>query len=237
MRRSWAIAGLLALLGGAFAWVLTNRPTRLQVGAEYAVVGLLRGEPASGSARAVVELLGQVASPAARGGLRAALSPTSADERHFGFGFTEPGFAVAPAGGPAVAHPASLPPLARQLLAATPNGYLLARTERPAELAAVGRRRGWFGGETVAVAARARAVTVAVGEGGFPRQVIALFLFEYESGEAAVAALATLGPGRTGSEASFTIPPGAAETARKQSVVTLRYEVAAALVEQAATRR
>ena len=80
MRRSWAIAGLLALLGGALAWALTNRPTRLQVGAEHAVVGLLRGEPAGGSARAVVELLGQVASPAARGGLRAALSPTSADE-------------------------------------------------------------------------------------------------------------------------------------------------------------
>ena len=238
-RRSWAIAAALALLGGLVALLLRPGPTRLGVGAEHAVVGLLRTDAAqaAGSSRAVRSLLAQVAPLPTRNGLRAALLRADAGELHLGFGFAEPAFAVAPAGGPTPATPAVLPAAARALLDATPGGYLVVRTERPADLVATGRRRAWFGGEVAGIATRARAVTVAVGEGGFPRQVIAVFYFEYESGEAATAALRVLTAGKPGGEAAFIVPEGAMDAARRRAVVILRYEVAAPLVEQAAAGR
>ena len=102
---------------------------------------------------------------------------------------------------------------------------------------ATGRRRAWFGGDVATIATRARAVTVAVGEGGFPRQVIAIFYFEYESGEAAAAALRALTARQPGGQAAFIVPEGATDAARQRAVVTLRYEVAVMLVEQAAAGR
>lgn len=239
MRRSWVIAGLLVVVGGLVATLGRTRPVRLNVGAEHAVVGLLRTEAAkaAGSSAAVRSLLAQVAAPAARTGLRAALAREETAELHLGFGFTEPAFAVAPAEGPTPGTPAVLPAAARALLAATPGGYLVVRTERPADLVATGRRRAWFGGEVAGIATRARAVTIAVGEAGFPRQVIAIFYFEYESGAAAGAALRALTVAKPGGEAAFIVPEGAKEAAAKQAVVTLRYEVAALLVEQAAAGR
>ena len=238
-RRSWAIAAGLALLVGLAAWLLRPGATRLGVGSEHALFGLLRTEAAqaAGSSRAVRSLLAQVAPTTARGGLRAGLAREEVAELHFGFGFAEPAFAVVPGDAPRPASPAVLPAAARALLDATPGGYLVARTERPADLVATGRRRAWFGGEVAGIATRARAVTVAVGEGGFPRQVVAVFYFEYESGEAAAAALRSLTTAKPGGEAAFIIPDGATDAARRHAVVTLRYEVAALLVEQAAAGR
>jgi hypothetical protein len=238
-RRSWAIAAALALLVGLGAWLLRPGATRLRVGAEHAVVGLLRTEEAkaAGSSRAVRSLLAQVAPMTARGGLRAGLAREEVAELHFGFSFAEPAFAVVPGDAPRPASPAVLPAAARALLDATPGGYLVVRTERPADLVATGRRRAWFGTEVAGIATRARAVTVAVGEGGFPRQVVAVFYFDYESGEAAAAALGALTAGPPGGQAAFTVPDGAMDAARRHAVVTLRYEVAALLVEQAAAGR
>ena len=238
-RRSWIIAASLVVLGGLGAWLLRPGETRLNVGSEHAVFGLLRTEAAqaAGSSRAIRSLLAQVAPPPTRNGLRAALLRTDAAELHLGFGFAEPAFAVVPGDAPRPATPAVLPRVARELLDATPGGYLVVRTERPADLVATGRRRAWFGGDVAAIAARARAVTVAVGEGGFPRQVVAVFYFEYESGEAAAAALRSLTAAKPGGEAAFIVPDGATDAARRHAVVTLRYEVAALLVEQAAAGR
>jgi hypothetical protein len=239
MRRSWVIAGLLVVVGGLIATLGRTRPVRLNVGAEHAVFGLLRTEEAkaAGSSRAIRSLLAQVAPLPTRNGLRTALLREDAPELHLGFGFAEPAFAVAPAGGPPPPTPAVLPAAARALLDATPGGYLVVRTERPADLMATGRRRAWFGGEVAGIATRARAVTVAVGEGGFPRTVVAVFYFEYESGAAATAALRSLTTAKPGGEAAFIVPEGAREAAAKHAVVTLRYEVAALLVEQAAAGR
>jgi hypothetical protein len=238
-RRSWTIAAGLALLVGLGAWLLRPGATRLGVGAEHALFGLLRTEAAqaAGSSRAVRSLLAQVAPLPTRNGLRTALLRTDAPELHLGFGFAEPAFAVVPGDAPRPATPAVLPRLARELLDATPGGYLVVRTERPADLVATGRRRAWFGAEVAGIATRARAVTVAVGEGGFPRQVVAVFYFEYESGEAAAAALRSLTAAKPGGEAAFIVPDGATDAARRHAVVTLRYEVAALLVEQAAAGR
>lgn len=239
MRRA-IVAGicLALLLAGGAAWLLPLDQT-LAVGSEHALVGALatREAQAAGSARAVLTLLAQVAPNAARPGLRAALLAEGPAERHFGFGYAAPTFAVVPGDAPTPTRPAILPHAARRLLAATPGGYLVARTEQPADLVATGRRRAWFGGEVAAIATRARAVTVAVGEGGFPRQVIAIFYFEYESGAAAEAALRAVTAGPPGGAAAFVVPPGAAEAARRHGVVTLRYEIAAPLVEQAAAGR
>ncbi len=238
-RRAWIIAATLAVLGGLGAWLLLPGEMRLNVGAEHAVCGLLRTETAqaAGSSRAVRSLLAQVAPPLTRSGLGTALLRADAAELHLGFGFAEPAFAVVPGDAPEPANPAVLPRVARELLDATPSGYLVVRTERPADLVATGRRRAWFGTEVAGIATRARAVTVAVGEGGFPRQVVAVFHFDYESGEAAAAALGALTAGRPGGQAAFTVPDGAMDAARRHAVVTLRYEVAALLVEQAAAGR
>lgn len=239
MRRAiLAGLGLALLLAGGAAWLLPLDQT-LAVGAEHALVGTLatREAQAAGSARAVLALLAQVAPNAARPALRAALTQEAAADRHFGFGYATPRFVVVPGDTPPPARPAILPRAARRLLAATPGGYLLVRTEHPAELVATGRRRAWFGAEVAGIATRARAVTVAVGEGGFPRQAIAVFYFEYESGAAAEAALRAVTAGKPGGEAAFTLPPGALEAARSRAIVTLRYEVAATLVEQAAAGR
>lgn len=238
-RRAWIIAATLAVLGGLGAWLLRPGEMRLNIGAEHAVCGLLRTETAqaAGSSRAVRSLLAQVAPPLTRSGLGAALLRADAAELHLGFGFAEPAFAVVPGDAPGPANPAVLPRVARELLDATPGGYLVVRTERPADLVATGRRRAWFGGDVAAIATRARAVTVAVGEGGFPRQAIAVFYFEYESGAAAAAALRALTAARPGAAATFTLPPGAEDAARKHAAVALRYEVAVGLVEQAAAGR
>ena len=238
-RRAWIIAATLAVLGGLGAWLLRPGEMRLNVGAEHAVCGLLRTEAAqaAGSSRAVRSLLAQVALPPTRSGLRAALLRADSAELHLGFGFAEPAFAVVPGNAPGPANPAVLPRVARELLDATPGGYLVVRTEHPADLAATGRRRAWFGGDVAAIATRARAVTVAVGEGGFPRQAIAVFYFEYETGAAAAAALRSLTAARPGAAATFTLPPGAEDAARKHAAVALRYEVAVGLVEQAAAGR
>lgn len=238
-RRSWIIAAALVVLGSLGAWLLRPGETRLNVGSEHAVFGLLRTEAAqaAGSSRAVRSLLAQVAPLPTRNGLRTALLRADAAELHLGFGFAEPAFAVVPGDAPRPATPAVLPRVARELLDATPGGYLVVRTERPADLVATGRRRAWFGGEVAAIATRARAVTVAVGEGGFPRQAIAVFYFEYESGAAAEAALRTLTTARPGGAVAFTLPPGAEDAARKHAAVALRYEVAVMLVEQAAAGR
>jgi hypothetical protein len=239
MRRAIVLGSCLALLLVAgLAWWWPPAKT-LAVGAEHPLFGFIahREAQAAGSARAVRTLLAQVAPHGARPGLRVALSREDATESHFGFGYAEPGFVVAPGDAPRPPHPAVLPREALRLLAATPGGYLVARTERPADLVATGRRRAWFGGEVAIIANQARAVTVAVGEGGFPRQVIAVFAFEYASGEQAEAALRTLTTGKPGGEAGFTLPPGALEAARSRAIVALHYEVAAALVEQAAAGR
>jgi hypothetical protein len=238
-QRSWVIAAALMVLGGLGAWLLRPGETRLNVGPEHAVFGLLRTDAAqaAGSSRAVRSLLAQVAPPPTRNGLRTALLRADAAELHLGFGFAEPAFAVVPGDAPRPATPAVLPRVARELLDATPGGYLVVRTERPADLVATGRRRAWFGAEVAGIATRARAVTVAVGEGGFPRQVVAVFYFEYESGEAAAAALRSLTTAKPGGEAAFIVPDGAPDAARRHAVVTLRYEVAALLVEQAAAGR
>jgi hypothetical protein len=238
-QRSWVIAAALMVLGGLGAWLLRPGETRLNVGPEHAVFGLLRTDAAqaAGSSRAVRSLLAQVAPPPTRNGLRTALLRADAAELHLGFGFAEPAFAVVPGDAPRPATPAVLPRVARELLDATPGGYLVVRTARPADLVATGRRRAWFGGEVATIATRARAVTVAVGEGGFPRQVIAIFYFEYESGEAAAAALRALTARQPGGQAGFIVPEGATDAARQHAVVTLRYEVAVMLVEQAAAGR
>lgn len=238
-RRAWVIAATLAVLGGLGAWLLLPGEMRLNVGVEHAVCGLLRTEAAqaAGRSRAVRSLLAQVAPPPTRHDLRAALLRADAAELHLGFGFAEPAFAVVPGDAPRPATPAVLPRGTRELLDATPGGYLVARTERPADLVATGRRRAWFGGDVATIATRARAVTVAVGEGGFPRQAIAVFYFEYETGAAAAAALRSLTAARPGGTVAFTLPPEAADAARKHAAVALRYEVAVGLVEQAAAGR
>ncbi len=239
MRRATLLGLALALLLGGFIALLTPSSQTLAVGAEYPLVGrlLTKEAQAASSSRAVRRLLTQVAPSACRAQLLAGLLREDAAEFHLGFGFATPGFAVAPATAPPPAAPASLPRTAQPLLAATPGGYLLVRTEHPADLVATGRRRAWFGPEVAAIATQARAVSVAVGEGGFPRQVVVVFYFEYETGAAAVAALRAVTGRKPGGEAAFTVPAGAEAAARKQAAVSLRYEVAALLVEQAAAGR
>jgi hypothetical protein len=239
MRRAIVAGTCLALLlAGGLAWLLPLDQT-LAVGAGHPLFGTIATPEvqAAGSSRAVLTLLAQVAPPSARASLRAALVREDGSERHFGFGFDGPMFTVVRGDAPPPGNPAILPRAARRLLAATPGGYLVVRSDRPGELVATGRRRAWFGGEVAAIATRARAVTVAVGEGGFPRQVVAVFYFEYESGAAAEEALRAVTAGPPGGAAAFIVPPGAAEAARRHGVVTLRYEVAAPLVEQAAAGR
>lgn len=234
------LAGCLTLAGAAWLW-LRPAPITLNVTGPAGTFGVAMPEAAArtGTGTALLEALARHAPEKGRKELRDDLEAARSGTGRVDFAFTADRKSTDSwSRGDAVRKPGLMLPSEAVLQSkGVDDCYLLIRFEPASGLLETQARRRWMGVALTDAVRDALTATVAVGEEGLPKRLVATVALDFGDGAKAEEALKRLVAEDASSPAlGFTATPGAAVTSRVSGLVVIRLEADARLVKAALSR-